>query len=202
MSLTARALPLARPVAPRRHLRPVSSTPTPARRVSTARSLAASQSYAYLVKRGVIGVVLVLLANLAVAALCNQSIYQISSLKQQNEELGTQTQVVQQQVDSLRSPQNLANSARSLGMIVNSNPVFLKVATGKVLGSAQPASFSSSSAISSNLIANAALISKSKPTKSSAPTMDIPASTSVKSLKTGAVQVVLPSAGIPASPTH
>ncbi|NBQ92423.1 MAG: hypothetical protein EBT82_00175 [Micrococcales bacterium] len=202
MTIAARALPLARPVAPRRHLRPVSSTSTPAKRVATTRSLASSQNLASLVKRGVIGLVLVLLANLAVAALCNQSIYQISSLKQQNEELGTQTQVVQQQVDSLRSPQNLANSARSLGMIVNSNPVFLKVATGKVLGSAQAASFSSASAISSNLIANAALISRSNPTKSTAPTMDIPTSTSVKSLKTGAVQVVLPSVGIPASPTH
>ena len=202
MSIAARSLPLTRPVAPRRHLRPVSSNPTPTRVATTSRSISISRNYAYLVKRGVIGVVLVLLANLAVAALCNQSIYQIASLKKQTAELGTQTQVVQQQVDSLRSPQNLANSARSLGMIVNSNPVFLKVATGKVLGSAQPASFSQSSVISSNLIANAALISKSNPVKSATPKLDIPTATSVTGLKTGSVQVVLPSAGIPASPTH
>jgi len=202
MSIAARSLPLTRPVAPRRHLRPVSSNPTPTRVTTTSRSISISRNYAYLVKRGVIGVVLVLLANLAVAALCNQSIYQIASLKKQTAELGTQTQVVQQQVDSLRSPQNLANSARSLGMIVNSNPVFLKVATGKVLGSAQPASFSQSSVISSNLIANAALISKSNPVKSATPKLDIPTATSVTGLKTGSVQVVLPSAGIPASPTH
>jgi hypothetical protein len=87
-------------------------------------------------------------------------------------------------------------------MIVNSNPVFLKVATGKILGSAQPASFSQSSVISSNLIANAALISKSNPVKSATPKLDIPTATSVTGLKNGSVQVVLPSAGIPASPTH
>ena len=114
-----------------------------------------------------------------------------------------------QQVDSLRSPQNLANSARALGMIVSSNQVFLNVRDGKVLGNAVPASVSNANSVSSNLIANAAMISKSDPTKfaqAKKAKLELPAinsnSTGVIPANTGSTKVVLPSAGIPASPTH
>jgi len=205
MSIAARALPLTRPVAPRRHLRPVTSAQP--RRIVQPRSIVATQAQASVGKKIFWGSVAVLGLNLIVCSLVNASIYEISSLKRQTAVLETQTQIVQQQVDSLRSPQNLANSARSLGMIVNSNPVFLKVASGKVLGSAIPASVSASGAISSNLIANSALVSKSNPTRITATKIDVPKSTSVtqKSVtpnKSGATEVVLPSGGIPASPTH
>lgn len=206
MSIAARALPLSRPVAPRRHLRPVS---TAARPTSSVQSRIAAMPLAKsaLAKKVFWGTVGIVLLNLIVCSLCNAAIYQISSLKKQTAELATQTQVVQQQVDSLRSPQNLANSARSLGMVVNSNPVFLKVATGKVLGSAVPASLSSTGAVSTNLIANSALVAKSNPSKvASNQKIDVPVShspvQSVTTAKTSAPQVVLPSGGIPASPTH
>ena len=206
MSIAARALPLSRPVAPRRHLRPVTNTPKP-RRVIQTRTVGATQAQASVGKKVLWGTVAVLGLNLIVCALVNASIYEISSLKKQTAVLETQTQIVQHQVDSLRSPQNLANSARSLGMIVNSNPVFLKVATGKVLGSAVPASVSASGAISSNLIANAALVSKSNPTKLTSTKIEVPKTTpvspkSVTTNKSGGAEVVLPSGGIPASPTH
>jgi len=202
MSIAARAIPLTRPVAPRRHLRPVASNPMPTRKVVTKSAVNASPNVALLMKRAVVGLVLVIIANLAMSALCNQSIYEISVLKKQAEDVSHQTQVVQEQVDSLRSPQNLANSARNLGMIVNSNPVFLKVSTGKVLGSVQTASYSSSIEVSRNRIPNSALVFKSNPKKGTDTKLDIPTTTSVKNAKTTSVQVVLPSAGIPASPTH
>jgi GTP-sensing pleiotropic transcriptional regulator CodY len=127
-------------------------------------------------------------------------------LKDQTKELATKTQILQQQVDSLRSPQNLANSAKSLGMVVNANSVFLKISTGKVLGAAIPASASDSGVVSANLIANAALISKSNPTNTSSTKMNIPVTEktnqSVKKSNSGYTEVVLPSSGIPASPTH
>lgn len=206
MSIAARALPLSRPVAPRRHLRPVTNTPRPRRIVQTRTSIM-SQANASVAKRVFWGTVAVLGLNLMVCALVNASIYQISDLKHKAEALQTQTQIVQQQVDSLRSPQNLANSARSLGMIVNSNPVFLKVATGKVLGSAVPASVSSTGVISSNLIANSELVSKSKPTKFTSHKIDVPVASTVTNMsvttqKSAVTEVVLPSSGIPASPTH
>ena len=206
MSIAARALPITRTITPRRHLRPVSNTVPRTKAAVNTRVRSIAQAEPRLARKAIVGAVAVLVAYLGVTVLCNQAIYDISSLKKQSLELSTKTQIVQQQVDSLRSPQNLADSARGLGMIVNSNPVFLKVATGKVLGSAVPASYSSSSLISSNMIANAALIEKSRPTKVSAPKLSVPqlAADTAKSVapKTTVVKVVLPSAGIPASPTH
>jgi hypothetical protein len=94
-------------------------------------------------------------------------------------------------------------------MIVSSNQVFLNVREGKVLGNAVPASVSNANSVSSNLIANAAMISKSDPAKFAQaqkaklelPTVN-PNYKSVIPANTGSTKVVLPSAGIPASPTH
>jgi hypothetical protein len=94
-------------------------------------------------------------------------------------------------------------------MIVSSNQVFLNVRDGKVMGNAVPASASNANSVSSNLIANAAMISKSDPARfaqAKKAKLEIPAinssSTSVIPANSGAAKVVLPSAGIPASPTH
>jgi hypothetical protein len=94
-------------------------------------------------------------------------------------------------------------------MIVSSNQVFLNVRDGKVLGNAVPASVGNANSVSSNMIANAALISKSNPSrfaKSQTTKLDLPVvisgSSSVISEKKGNAEVVLPNDGIPASPTH
>jgi len=211
MSVLRAAQPI-RPIAPRRHLRPVSSVPAPLRRPKQAvsvRSAVAAGTSKSLAKKVIYGLVTVVVLNLLINLLCNQSIYKISELKRESSELSTQAQIVGQQVDSLRSPQNLANSARALGMIVSSNQVFLNVRDGKVLGNAVPASVSNANSVSSNLIANAAMISKSDPTKfaqAKKAKLELPAinsnSTGVIPANTGSTKVVLPSAGIPASPTH
>ncbi|MFN4847846.1 MAG: hypothetical protein ACK5GF_03515 [Rhodoluna sp.] len=201
----SRAIPLVRPIAPRRHLRPVESLPK-VRAARESRFSIATQSKIGVAKRLVYGLIAVGLLNLVVSTFCNTAIYSISSLKAETKELATKTQILQQQVDSLRSPQNLANSAKSLGMVVNANSVFLNISTGKVLGAAIPASATDSGSVSANLIANAALISKSNPTKSTSPDLNIPVtervSPSVKKSNSGFAEVVLPSSGIPASPTH
>lgn len=199
--------PAIRPVvAPRRHLRAV---PTPTRRSSaqTVQSATSNVEVRALARKAVGGILIVWITSLIIGSLCDTSIYQISQLKQESASISTQTQVLQQEVDSLRSPQNLATSARNLGMIVNSNPVFLKVATAKVLGNAAPASLNTSTSVSTNLIANSVLIAKSNPTKGSSTKMNLPAltKTPTSSVKTGihlVTKVVLPSAVIPASPTH
>jgi len=211
MSVLRAAQPI-RPIAPRRHLRPVSSVPAPFRRPQQAvatRSAAATSTSKGLAKKVIYGLVSVVVLNLMINLLCNQSIYKISELKRESADLATQAQIVGQQVDSLRSPQNLANSARALGMIVSSNQVFLNVRDGKVLGNAVPASVNNANSVSSNLIANAAMISKSDPARfaqAKKAKLEIPAinsnSTSVIPANPGAAKVVLPSAGIPASPTH
>lgn len=199
--------PAIRPVvAPRRHLRAV-QTPTRRSTTPTVQSATSNVAVRALARKAVLGIVVVWFASLIVGSLCDTSIYQISQLKQETAAISTQSQVLQQQVDSLRSPQNLATSARHLGMIVNSNPVFLKVASAKVLGNATPASLSTSTSVSNNLIANSVMIAKSNPAKSSSTKMNLPtitkaAPSSVKSSNPLTTKVVLPSVVIPASPTH
>ncbi len=213
MSIARQAQPI-RPLAPRRHLRPVTATVQPVRRPkakSAARAERASFRFPKTVLRKVIiGLSLISISGLIVNAWCDTAVYTISTLKKDTEALATQTQVVSQQVDSLRSPQNLANSAKALGMIVNSNPVFLNVKEAKVLGSAVPASVESSIAVSKNLIANAAMtvrsnVSKLTSTKTAtidAPTLKTSTTKSVKSNNTAAAEVPLIPVGIPKSPTN
>lgn len=213
MSIARQAQPI-RPLAPRRHLRPVTATVQPVRRPkakSASRAEKASFRFPKTVLRKVIiGLSLISISGLIVNAWCDTAVYTISTLKKDTEALATQTQVVSQQVDSLRSPQNLANSAKALGMIVNSNPVFLKVKDAKVLGSAVPASVESSIAVSKNLIANAAMtvrsnVSKLTSTKTAtidAPTLKTSTTKSVKSNNTAAAEVPLIPVGIPKSPTN
>lgn len=213
MSIARHAQPI-RPLAPRRHLRPVTATVQPVRRPkakTASRTEKASFRFPKTVLRKVIiGLSLISISGLIVNAWCDTAVYTISTLKKDTEALATQTQVVSQQVDSLRSPQNLANSAKALGMIVNSNPVFLNVKEAKVLGSAVPASLESSNAVSKNLIANAAMtvrsnVSKLTSTKTAtidAPTLKTSTTESVKSNNTAAAEVPLIPVGIPKSPTN
>lgn len=213
MSIARQAQPI-RPLAPRRHLRPVTATVQPVRRPKAkSASRAEKASFRFpkrVLRKVIIGLSLISISGLIVNAWCDTAVYTISTLKKDTEALATQTQVVSQQVDSLRSPQNLANSAKALGMIVNSNPVFLKVKDAKVLGSAVPASEESSIAVSKNLIANAAMtvrsnVSKLTSTKTAtidAPTLKTSTTQSVKSNNTAAAEVPLIPVGIPKSPTN
>ncbi len=201
-----RAIQPIRPIAPRRHLRPVPSTGAPRVAVAPRTSSRANASAVLraLSPKIIVGVVLIILLNLFLSSLSNASIYQISQLKKETATLGTQAQIINQQVASLRSPQNLANSAMALGMVVNSNPVFLSVKQSKIFGTSSPVS-ANNAGVSNNLIANAVLIAKSNPSKFAASQkaqIDVPTVSSVKTNKSPVVQVVLPSDGIPASPTH
>jgi cell division protein FtsL len=213
MSVLRQAQPI-RPIAPRRHLRPVTSAVQPVRR-SVAKAPAKASATSFKLSKGIIGKALVGLTLISIAGLfvntyCDSAVYTISKLKKETEALATQTQIVSQQVDSLRSPQNLANSAKSLGMIVNSNPVFLNVKEAKVLGSAVPASVESSKAVSENLIPNAALTARSnvskladaKTTTIDAPKLKSASSQSVSNPNSAGAQVALNTSGIPATPTN
>jgi cell division protein FtsL len=213
MSVLRQAQPI-RPIAPRRHLRPVTTTVQPVRR-TPAKAATRSNASTFVFPKAlalklIAGLSIVAVLGLFVNSLADEAVYKISTLKKDTEALATQTQVVSQQVDSLRSPQNLANSAKALGMIVNSNPVFLTVKDAKVLGSAVPASVETSKAVSENLIANAALTVKSnvskllndKGTKINAPTLKSSSIQSVKNANSVPVKVPLNSVGIPASPTN
>lgn len=213
MSVLRQAQPI-RPIAPRRHLRPVTNTVQPVRRTAVKASTQVS-SLSLLLSKTIVRKLLggftgVAILGLFVNSLCDGAVYKISELKLETAALATQSQIIGQQVDSLRSPQNLSNSAKALGMVVNSDPVFLNVREAKVIGSAIPASASATKAVSANLIANAAMtyrsntsaLNSAKKTTIVDPTLKTTSAPSVKPVNQETIKLALTRVGIPASPTN
>lgn len=80
-----------------------------------------------------------LLTQLGISIALSDGAYQISALQAEQTELARDQQKFAEQLDVLSSPQNLANNADALGMVRNSNPVYLDLATGAVHGVPAPA---------------------------------------------------------------
>ena len=60
-------------------------------------------------------------------------------LDRQAAELETQQQLLSREVDKLQSPANVARRAIAFGMVPNTNPAFLRLSDGKVLGKPEAA---------------------------------------------------------------
>ncbi len=146
----------------------------------------------------IIGIVVIQVLKLLLDIALSQSAYELRNLKLEKIELTTQSQIVGQQVDSLSSQQNLANSAQALGMIANANPVFLRIADQKVFGKPKSA-LNTDGRVAKNNIASAALIQESVLTPA---VVDAPISSNVANPPSPTKPVVLPATTIPASPTH
>lgn len=65
--------------------------------------------------------------------------FQQAALDQEIADLRTQQQSLSREVDRLLSPGSVADRASELGMVRNTNPVFLRLSDGKVLGKPVPA---------------------------------------------------------------
>lgn len=88
-----------------------------------------------------VGVVFgIIIANLLLSVAVASGAYEIAGLQQSNKELGRTYQTMNQDLDRLASPQNLAANAEALGMVNNSTPVYLRLSDGAVLGTPEPAS--------------------------------------------------------------
>jgi hypothetical protein len=167
-----------------------------------------------------LGALSIALLNLLLQIASSSAVYELSSLQIQQRELATTTQILGQQVDSLASDQNLADAAQKLGMISNANPVFLRLADQTVLGK-PTAALGTDGRVSSNLVANSALVATSNLTdantattptaaaNSSSATGSIPQAAGLVPVKSNVVtsgstvvSVVSSNGGIPASPTH
>jgi hypothetical protein len=142
----------------------------------------------------VIGFVTVSLLHLLLTILTSQSVYELSDLKREKRELDTTSQILSEEVSSLASNQNLLNTASRLGMVPNTNPVFLRLTDQSILGQPLPAPIAS--AQSTNLVANSAMIIESTQINQAT----VPAST------TEPVEIqtesTVSSSLIPASPTR
>ena len=128
------------------------------RLVSSARAQFASLklSAPLIIGLGLVGIQLL---SLFIGAFISQGAYQLAQLKQERRELATTSDILAAQVDSLSSMQNLANAAHGLGMVANTNPVFLRLADQKVIGKPK-AAYAVDGHVSSNVVPNAMLTSK------------------------------------------
>jgi len=78
-----------------------------------------------------------------------QSSFRATALQEQVNVLTAKEQGLNMELDSLRDPQRLAVAAKDLGMVPPSQPAFIELATGKVLGNPTPATSADSVRINS-----------------------------------------------------
>lgn len=106
------------------------------------------------------GLFAVLASQLLLSIALADGAYQISDLQSQQKELSRAGQAVTEQLNVLKSPQNLAARAESLGMVSNESAVYLNLADGAVMGLPAAAKAGAGSVVGANgslLIANSLL---------------------------------------------
>lgn len=140
--LSSEPEPLETSAAPRRGFRLVSPTPSRQARPRIFYALTA-----------VAGMAAIIVAQLLLSVGISQGAYEISSLQSRQSELGRTSASVSEDLARVSSPQSLAANAEGLGMVSNSNPVYLRLSDGAVLGA--PASASGSRAGAASLVPNA-----------------------------------------------
>jgi len=156
------------------------------------KSLRKSRLRAPVVMILVTGFVAVSLMHLLLTILTSQSVYELADLKREKRELDTTSQILSEEVSSLASNQNLLNTASRLGMVANTNPVFLRLTDQSILGQPLPAPIAT--AQSTNLVANSAMIIESTQINQ----VTAPASTT----EPEAIPATVSTSLIPASPTR
>ncbi|MBC7596864.1 MAG: hypothetical protein H7288_23580 [Kineosporiaceae bacterium] len=65
--------------------------------------------------------------------------FEIARLDREANSLQTQQESLVHDLDQLKSPAGLASAAVGYGMVPNTNPVFLRLSDGKVIGKSSPA---------------------------------------------------------------
>jgi len=101
------------------------------------------------------GVGAIIVAQLLLSVGTSQGAYEISALQASQAELSRTEASVNEDLVQVSSPQSLAANAAALGLVSNSNPVYLRLSDGAVLGA--PSSASGSQASSASLVPNSLL---------------------------------------------
>jgi hypothetical protein len=146
------------------------------------------------------GIALALAAQIGLGMLLTEDAYKLRQLNNEKRNLATEVQIISEQVDSLASPQNLADAANQLGMLVNSAPVLLDLKTNQVHGEPKPADPDRAKVASANLVSNSVLTTTSAFAISTIPLTE--AGVGVVTELSGSQGLVLTSGLIPASPTR
>ena len=80
-----------------------------------------------------------LLGLLALNTVLAEGAFRVHTLKAETKTLADQEQTLEREVETLRTPRNLAVKARELGMVDGGVPAFLRLSDGAVLGVEVPA---------------------------------------------------------------
>ena len=80
-----------------------------------------------------------LLGLLALNTVLAQDAFRVHELNASGRVLADREQELEREVETLRTPRNLAARARSLGMVPSGSPAFLRLSDGAVLGAEVPA---------------------------------------------------------------
>ena len=170
----------------------------------------------------VLGLVAIQIIQLIIGVFISQGAYELAQLKAYKHELGTTSEILASEVDSLSSQQNLANAAEGLGMVANTNPVFLRIEDQKIFGKPKAAYGGDSTKVARNLVPNSMLVSTTDVValkaqqaanaaaakaaaaakKSAASVPAGPVQTNVVPMQNANAQVAFSNGGILASPTH
>lgn len=113
----------------------------------------------------IVGFLGIALLNLGLFVVTSGNQYHLANLKNERDKVVENTQILQQQVDSLSSNQNLSNAAQALGMISNSTPVYLNVESQTTIGKPKVALADTASRVSGNLVSNLAMNTKTNVAK-------------------------------------
>ncbi|WP_241981400.1 hypothetical protein [Cryobacterium algoritolerans] len=103
----------------------------------------------------VAGMTTIVVVQLLLSVGISQGAYEVSRLQASQVELGRTAESVTEDLVRISSPQSLAANAEALGMVSTSNPVYLRLSDGAVLGA--PASATGSQGGSASLVPNALL---------------------------------------------
>ncbi|WP_175414166.1 hypothetical protein [Agrococcus sp. SGAir0287] len=76
----------------------------------------------------------IILGQLGLSMAIGEGAYEIASLQSTSAQLSREQQTLQEQLDALESPQQVALAAESLGMVQGQASEFLQLSTGAVLG--------------------------------------------------------------------
>lgn len=87
----------------------------------------------------VAGIMVIIFAQLLVSVGISQGAFEIGALQKSRVELGRTADSLNENLVRVSAPQALAANAEALGMVSNSNPVYLRLSDNSVLGAPSPA---------------------------------------------------------------
>ncbi len=125
--------------APRREVVATPRTDAAARRLRVVRPIRSRASRAPFVSVVMVMLSIGLVGLIVMSTVLQAQSFEAAKLSSEAKALQIQQQSLSREVEQLLSPANVARRALVFGMVPNTNPAFLRLSDGKVLGKPEPA---------------------------------------------------------------